>query len=361
MPRVAIISPTFGGYGGMEAFALAIARGLPPTADLEVRLVFKRTQGFTLRSELSEAVAPLGGRVSFVDRGSAALRAAIAWADLVHAMNPSPDVVLGAKLRRRRVLINVINHRVPGKSLRQRLWDFCLRRGDRRFYISDFVRRSWEGASPWRRSDVVFPICELAKGVLPPEQRRGFVFAARWVGNKGLDTLVNAYAEAALDPTVWPLVLVGDGPLREMIERSVAEGALRGVAMPGFVTQEKKAELIRSARWMVVPPNTNEDFGLTAIEARHLGVPCIITRDGGVPEAAGQEALTCAPGDVAGLAACLRQAAKMSDEEYAARAKRTRETLLPQLAGPEFYARAYRELIHAMKVLPLSPLNVRAK
>jgi glycosyltransferase involved in cell wall biosynthesis len=272
------------------------------------------------------------------------LRKAIGWADVVHAHNPSPDVALFAKLRRRRLLINVINHRVPGRSLRQRLWDFSLRQGDRRFYISDFVRQTWEGPRRWKNSEVVFPICELTDGTLPPEQRRGFVFAARWIPNKGIETLVDAYAQAALDPERWPLVLIGDGPLRPEITRRVASLGLRGVETPGFLTQVEKAACIRRAKWMVVPPNTREDFGLTAIEARHVGVPCIITRDGGVPEAAGEEALACEPGDAAGLAACLRAAAAMPEAEYAARASRTRETLVPRLAGPEFYACAYQEL-----------------
>lgn len=342
--RVAIISPSFGGFGGLEAFSLAIARGLPATPELEVRLCFKRVTGFALKPELEAAVAPVAERVRFIERGGAALREAIAWSEVVHAQNPSPDVVLLAKLRRRPLLINVINHRVSGRSLRQRLWDFCLRRGDRRFYISDFVRQTWEGPTPWRDSAVVFPICELADGALPPGQRKGFVFAARWIANKGLDTLVEAYAQAKLDPVAWPLVLIGDGPLRPAIEQRIAALRVRGVNTPGFVAQAKKAELIRRARWMVVPPDTREDFGLTAIEARHVNVPCIITRDGGVPEAAGEEALSCAPGDVAGLAACLREAAAMSEPDYARRAQRTRETLLPRLAGPEFYARTYREL-----------------
>ncbi len=339
-----IISPSFGGYGGLEAFALAILSGLPPTAEREVRLVFKRAAGFALGAELRAALAAAPARIAFVDGGSGALAREIARAQVVHAMNPSPDVILLACGLRRPVLVNVINHRGPGASARQRLWDLCLRRGDRRFYISEFVRRTWEGPAPWPRSEVVFPICELPEGARPVAERRGFVFAARWIPNKGIDTLVEAYAQAALDPERWPLVLIGDGPLRAAIERRVAELGVRGVTMPGFLPQAEKAEAIRRARWMVVPPNTCEDFGLTAIEARHVEVPCIVTRDGGVPEAAGDEALVCEPGDVAGLVACLRAAAEMDAAEYARRARRTRETLLPQLRGAEFYARAYREL-----------------
>ena len=344
--RVAIISPTFGGYGGLEAFVIALATGLPPTETLEMRVFFKRTAQFALSPELSAAVALLGERVSFVNRGGAELRRAIAWAQVVHTQNASPDVACFARLNGRPLLMTVHAHRVTGHSWRQRLWDWSVRSADRRFFVSNFVRRTWEGETLRPRSEVVFPICELGSDSKPAAQRRGFVFAARWIANKGVDTLVEAYAQAALDPAAWPLRLIGDGPLRASIEQRIAGLGVRGVEVLGFLSQAAKAEAIRSARWMVVPPNTNEDFGLTAIEARALEVPCIITRDGGVPEAAGDEALACASGDVAGLAACLRAAAAMSEAEYVARATRTRATLLPKLAGPEFYAEAYRALAH---------------
>lgn len=342
--RVAIVSPTFGGYGGLEAFVLTLAREMQPEPDVETRLIFKRTADFVLHRELEAAVALLGDRVQIVDRASRALRMAIGWADVVHAQNASPDVVAWAKLRGRPLLVNVINHRLSCRSLRQWLWAFGLRRADRRFYISDFVRRTWEGAVPWPRSEVVFPICDLASNPLPPADRRGFVFVARWIANKGVETLVEAYARAGLDGDEWPLRLIGDGPMRPVVERRIAALGLRGVEMPGFVSAEAKASAVRSARWIVIPPNTHEDFGLTAIEARHLQVPCIITRDGGLPEAAGDEALTCAPGDVAGLADCLRVAAAMSEAEYWRRCVRTHETLLPRLARGAFYAEAYRAL-----------------
>lgn len=343
--RVVLVSPTFGGYGGMEAFALALLAGWRESPGIELRVAFKRTAQFALQDSLRAAVAPFGARVTFLERGSLALWRAVRGADLVHSFNPSPDTVLIARALRRPLLINVINHRRAGTTLRQRAWDLGLRAGARRFYISEFVRRSWEGPSAWPGSEVVFPICELATGELPADERRGFVFAARWIENKGLETLVEAYAQAGLDPERWPLSLIGDGPLRPRIETRIAELGLHGVSAPGFLPQTEKVVAIRAARWMVVPPNTREDFGLTAIEARALGVPCIITRDGGVPEAAGAEALSCDPGDSAGLAACLRVAAEMSDDEYRARAQRTRATLTAQLAGPERYAATYRALV----------------
>jgi glycosyltransferase involved in cell wall biosynthesis len=101
---------------------------------------------------------------------------------------------------------------------------------------------------------------------------------------------------------------------------------------------------MKNARWMVVPPNTREGFGLAAVEARNLGVPCIITRDGGLPEAGGRQALICEPNDPLSLARLLQQAAAMSETEYAERATRTREELATQLEPMEFYVRAYRRI-----------------
>ncbi|MDQ3626341.1 MAG: glycosyltransferase, partial [Verrucomicrobiota bacterium] len=111
-----------------------------------------------------------------------------------------------------------------------------------------------------------------------------------------------------------------------------------------------KTARMQNARWMVVPPNTREDFGLTAVEARNLSVPCIITRDGGLPEAGGAQALICEPANPEGLAQLLRQAAAMSESEYAERAHRTKEELATELEPIEFYARAYRQLLRGERV-----------
>src|SRR6266513_2050275 len=106
---------------------------------------------------------------------------------------------------------------------------------------------------------------------------------------------------------------MGDGPLRPAIQAKIDNERIAGIEIEGFVDEATKAQRMQRARWVVVPPNTNEDFGLTAIEARHLGVPCIITRDGGLPEAGGRQALVCEPNDSRGLANLLEQASRMSE------------------------------------------------
>jgi hypothetical protein len=69
-----------------------------------------------------------------------------------------------------------------------------------------------------------------------------------------------------------------------------------------------------------------------------------------LPEAGGQQALICEPGDVTGLAKLLEQAAQMSEAEYAERGQRTREELATELEPMEFYARAYRRILQGEPV-----------
>jgi hypothetical protein len=75
-----------------------------------------------------------------------------------------------------------------------------------------------------------------------------------------------------------------------------------------------------------------------------MGVPGIITRDGGLPEAGGRQALICEPDNAVELAKLLEQAAAMSEAEYLERATRTREELATELEPIEFYANSYRRL-----------------
>ena len=341
--KLLLVSPCLGAYGGIEAFVMAVATAVRREPDFEVRVVFKKTKYFAKQPSLKQMLH--GKSVDFCERADKDLAAAIRWADIVHLQNASPDVVLLAKLLRKRLVLTIHNHMSRPWNGHRLLWRLSARFADARWYNSQFVWDTWEGDRKRAGSRKVATTSTLPEGWTPPEKRVGFAFIGRWIANKGIDTLVDAYAAAKLDHEKWPLVLMGDGPLRSLIEYATQRRTVRGVRVLGFVTEETKAEQMKNARWVVVPPNTREDFGLTAIEARHLGVPCIITRDGGLPEAGGKQALICEPGDTAGLTRLLEEASRMSEAEYAERARRTREELATELEPMEFYPRAYRRIL----------------
>ena len=346
--KLLLVSPCQGAYGGIEAFVLAVAAAVRKEPDFEVRVCFKKTKHFARQPSLKAMLQ--NEPVEFCERADRDLASAIRWADIVHLQNASPDVVAMAKLFRKRLVLTIHNYMPRALDGHRLLWRLSAKFADARWYNSQFVWDTWEGDHKRRGSRKVATTSKLPEGWTAPEERRGFAFIGRWIANKGIDTLLDAYAAAKLDHEKWPLVLMGDGPLRSLIEYAIQRRGVTGIRVLGFVDEGTKAHEMKTARWVVVPPNTREDFGLTAIEARHLGVPCIITRDGGLPEAGGRQALICEPADVLGLARLLEQAAQMSDAEYAERAQRTREELATELEPMEFYARAYRRVLQGQPV-----------
>jgi glycosyltransferase involved in cell wall biosynthesis len=177
-----------------------------------------------------------------------------------------------------------------------------------------------------------------------PAPGRGFLFVGRLVDSKGVDTLLDAYHLAGLDPVAWPLTVVGDGPMRVELEGRCVRAGLQGVRFLGFVDDRVKASLLASAKWLVAPSHAHEGLGLVVLEARHAGVPCIITRHGGLPEAGGRDAIVCEPRDVPGLAAAMRTAAAMPEDGYERRSIRTRDDLTSELVPMSFYGDAYLAL-----------------
>jgi glycosyltransferase involved in cell wall biosynthesis len=346
--KLLLVSPCFGTYGGIEAFVLAVAEAIRREPDFTVRICLKKVRRFVLHPGLAAMLRD--EVVLFVDRAGGALADAIKWSHIVHLQNASPDVVALAKLFGKPIVLTIHNYMRREWNLRRLLWRISARLADERWYNSDFVWQTWEGNHKRCGSRKVPTVSKLPQGWTPHHQRRGFVFVGRWIANKGIETLVDAYAQAEIDRAAWPLVLIGNGPLRPAIEHQIDTYGLRDVRITGFVDEATKADRMKNARWVVVPPHTNEDFGLAAIEARNLGVPCIITRDGGLPEAGGRQALVCEPGDPRALADLLERAAHMSNAEYVDRSNRTREELQHELVPIDFYARSYRRILRGEPV-----------
>ena len=96
---------------------------------------------------------------------------------------------------------------------------------------------------------------------------------------------------------------------------------------------------------MVTPPHTQEDLGLTPLEARSVGVPCIASTDGGVQETAGPPALFCKPGDVNSLADCMKRAIEMEDSQYLELSKLAKVDLEQYVRSLGEYAEEYLNLI----------------
>lgn len=135
-------------------------------------------------------------------------------------------------------------------------------------------------------------------GELPvPEGVRVLLAVGRLARQKGLDVAVRALAQIREREPAAVLVVLGEGPERELLESLAGEG----VYLPGRVgdvaSWYRRAEVfVHPARW--------EGFGLALLEAMLAGKPVVATNVSSAPEivAGGETGLLVAPDDPAALA-----------------------------------------------------------
>jgi glycosyltransferase involved in cell wall biosynthesis len=101
---------------------------------------------------------------------------------------------------------------------------------------------------------------------------RFVVAAGRLVRNKNFPQLIEAYARV---PEAPPLVILGDGEEREVLERQIVRlGLQERVQMPGFVADP--AAVFARAEYLI-SASLNEGFPNAMVEAMAVGTPVAVT------------------------------------------------------------------------------------
>lgn len=114
-----------------------------------------------------------------------------------------------------------------------------------------------------------------------PEDRL-VVQVGRLAGVKGPDLALEAFPAVVRGEPRARLVFVGDGHLRDHLERRAATLGIRErVCLTGHLDQPD--DVIATAD-VVVVPSRNEGFGHALLEAMALGRPVVATAVGGVPD-----------------------------------------------------------------------------
>jgi glycosyltransferase involved in cell wall biosynthesis len=128
------------------------------------------------------------------------------------------------------------------------------------------------------------------------------LFAGRLAEEKGLPTLLAAW-ERMRNPV--PLEIVGDGPLRPTLQNQAHRRMMGSIHFCGWMSPDRTLATIKQARFLVLPSECYETFGLVAIEAFACGVPVIASRLGAMEEIVedGRTGLGFTPGDPEDLAA----------------------------------------------------------
>ena len=135
---------------------------------------------------------------------------------------------------------------------------------------------SWKKIPGGLRTDYFTPL----PGVQPPVpvSRPLIVTARRLVERTGVELLVAAMADILRAHPTAQLVITGDGPRREPIEKQLADlGIVDSVQLLGRVSDADLLAWYRTADLVVTPTLELEGFGLSTAEAMSCGTPVVVT------------------------------------------------------------------------------------
>jgi glycosyltransferase involved in cell wall biosynthesis len=140
-----------------------------------------------------------------------------------------------------------------------------------------------------------------------PARGTYLLFAGRLTAEKGVTTLLDAYAALAAAPV---LRIIGEGPLRSQLQaRIAADPRLASVELLGPVSHADAVAHIRGALALVVPSAWFEGVPLSLLEAFACAVPVVAARIGSLAEVVRDRdnGLLFEPGDAGALRTALQE------------------------------------------------------
>jgi glycosyltransferase involved in cell wall biosynthesis len=240
--------------------------------------------------------------------------------DVIHAHVVLPGGYAALELGRElRIPVVVTEHSGPFSmhtrdAEGERLTRHVIRGADRVIAVSPALAAEIQAFEPVQ-VEVVGNVIDRVFGSvqLPTLTRRGetrFAFVGLMTEVKGLDVLLDALQRAdRAGASAWRLRLVGDGPLRQPMEREAKRAGLADrCEFLGLTTIAGVRDTLEWADFLVAP-SRHETFGMAAAEALAAGRGVIGTAVGGlsyvVEEGLGR---LVPPGDAIALASALQDA-----------------------------------------------------
>jgi glycosyltransferase involved in cell wall biosynthesis len=310
--------------GGAEVHLFEIFRRLAVSGH-RVRMVCSGWSGAPSRANIDGiSIERIGGRNSFALQGRAAVRRAIARERpdiLVEDINKLPlFLTVGTRLP----FCAIVPHLFGTTAFAEAPWPVAaavwaaerpLPRAYRRagFHaISESTRDDLVARGVQReRIRVIHPGVDSRHFRPGPPGRRSaspsFLYVGRLKRYKGIGFAIRALAVARQQRPDLRLEIAGTGDHRSELERLVASlGLSRAVVFHGFVSEERKIDLMRSA-WANIFPSPKEGWGITIIEAAACGTPSLASDSPGLRDSVchGETGFLVRHGDINGLAARL--------------------------------------------------------
>lgn len=167
-------------------------------------------------------------------------------------------------------LLSILSHTVLNYL---RLWDVSTsNRVDYFIANSEYTKKRIKKYYN-RDSVVIYPPVDVDRFTHSDQKGDYFLFLSRLVPYKRADIAVKAFSDLKI-----PLVVAGDGPEYKRLKKV----ASKNILFTGYLSDEEVARYLSAARALIYP--SEEDFGITMVEALASGTPVIAFFRGGAAE-----------------------------------------------------------------------------
>jgi len=172
-------------------------------------------------------------------------------------------------------------------------------------------------------------------------RKKDLVFLGRLVSDKGCVLVLRALEILQAEGLRPSFTVIGDGPeMRNLKQLTQELGLTEQVSFRG-VMRDGRGEEVARHKVMVIPSTWAEPFGVVALEGIAAGCAIVASRTGGLPEAVGPCGILFPNGDVATLAAAIKEL--LSNERMREALVEERKKHLSQFQ-PEVVAQRYLEI-----------------
>lgn len=160
----------------------------------------------------------------------------------------------------------------------------------------------------------------------PQEKIYRLVFVGRLVYQKGIDLLFLCLRKLIDKGFYFHLTLVGDGEMREALEKLALDlGISRYVCFLGRQSQDVVIRELKKAHFFVLP-SRYEGLSNAALEALSCGLPCLLSRCGGLDTFLTKDAgWVFDPCDTVEMESALAEALQVTPERWHAMSQACRE------------------------------------
>ena len=219
-----------------------------------------------------------------------------------------------------------------------RIWDRTYNDFTHIHYVSEFSKKKHEEYNNQLKnipSTILYNFVPFPTIRIEPANRNVYTFCGRLSKEKGVETLLKAFAKR---PDL-KLRIIGTGPMETKLKILANETKMTNVEFTGYLNGDTLTKAIASSRFVCIPSECYENNPMSALESFSMGVPVISANVGGCPEIvkSGITGFLFESGNVESLIQILDQSNAMSDAEYARLCQTTYSTYLNDYTPESYY------------------------